>query len=248
MLRMSDAWTVETLLVGKSYSSTCTLLMNGAHRVIVDSGLSIDEGALEEALRGHQLAPDDIDIVVNTHLHLDHCGNNVVFTQAAIFLSRREWQWTMAFYAALFDSPTPERAVEEFYPELRSYEFAPRTVRNAVRLARLFWKQERLGAQDRFRWIESADLPAGLEVVPSPGHTPFHFSLRVAAPTPVLVAGDAVLAERPDANVRTMIPYSREQFLATRTALLRQAATIVPGHGPAFWNRAGEPQPTLGTE
>lgn len=237
---MPDVWTVDTLIVGSSYSSTCTLVTNRAHRVIVDSGLSLDQPALERALHARRLEPGDIDIVVNTHLHLDHCGNNVVFPRAAIFLSRDEWRWTTLFYAALFASQAPDRAAEEFYPELRSHRLAPRTIRNVTRMVRLLWKPERLGVEGRFRWIETADLPRGLEVVPSPGHTPFHVSIHVAATTPVVIAGDAVLAEAPDAKVRTMIPYSRAQFLATRAALLRRADSIVPGHGPAFSTRASE--------
>jgi len=235
---MSDNWTVDILLVGSSYSSTCTLVANDRHRAIVDSGLSLDQPALEKALRARRLEAADIDIVINTHLHLDHCGNNVLFPRAAIFLSREEWQWARAFYAALFSSRTPERAAEEFYPELRSYEFAPRTIRNAARLARLFWKQERLGCEDRFRWIEAAELPQGLEAVRSPGHTPFHISVRVAAAKPVMIAGDAVLAEQPDAKVRTMIPHSHAQYVATRARLMKENDTIVPGHGPMFQTAA----------
>jgi glyoxylase-like metal-dependent hydrolase (beta-lactamase superfamily II) len=98
----------------------------------------------------------------------------------------------------------------------------------------MFWSRARVGAEERFRWLEAWDLPAGLEVVPTPGHTPHHVSIRVAASPPVLVAGDAVLAESADAKVRTMIPHSRAQFLETRQALLRAGGTIVPGHGPQF--------------
>jgi glyoxylase-like metal-dependent hydrolase (beta-lactamase superfamily II) len=101
-------------------------------------------------------------------------------------------------------------------------------------MARLFWRRDRLGPEERFRWIEATTLPTGLEIVPTPGHTPFHISIRVAAPTPTIIAGDAVLAEDPEARVRTMIPHSRAQFLATRGALLGRGERIVPGHGCAF--------------
>ena len=92
----------------------------------------------------------------------------------------------------------------------------------------------RLGAEDRFRWLETTDLPPGLEVLPSPGHTPHHVSIRVAAAEPVILAGDAVLHEDAEAQVRTMVPWSRAQSLATREALLARGERIVPGHGPAF--------------
>jgi N-acyl homoserine lactone hydrolase len=178
--------------------------------------------------------------VINTHLHVDHCGNNALFRRALIFMSVNEWEWTDRFYTAIFKSRAPEQAALEFYAELPSYQLKPRTIRNVARLARMFWRRERLGREDRFRWIERSPVPDGLELVPTPGHTPFHISIRVLRSTPVLIAGDAVLAEDPEAQVRTMIPYSRAQFLATRDALLERGDRIIPGHGPAFIPKKAE--------
>lgn len=231
---MLDEWVVDPLLEGSVYSSSCTLLTNGARRIVVDSGLSLEERALVDALHGRGLDPSDIYAVINTHLHLDHCGNNAIFPRALVFMSFEEWRWTDAFYRAIFNSRTPEHAAIEFYAELPSYDLKPRTIRNVARLARLFWRPERLGGQDRFRWIEDSALPDGLEIIRTPGHTPFHLSISVPASTPTLIAGDAVLAEDPGAKIRTMIPHSRGQFLATRAALLGRGDRIVPGHGPAF--------------
>jgi glyoxylase-like metal-dependent hydrolase (beta-lactamase superfamily II) len=234
MLRVSDIWSVDVLLEGTSYSSTCTLLTSPSHRVIVDTGLSIQHGELLSAIHTRGLEPADIDLVINTHLHLDHCGNNALFSRAAIVMSKAEWAWTSAFYTAIIASRTPEQAAPEFYPELASYDLTPRTIRNVARMARFFWSQERLGNEAHFHWLESSNVPAGLEILPSPGHTPHHISIRVAAATPVLVAGDAVLAEQADAKVKTMIPYSRAAFLATRDRLIQAGGTIIPGHGPLF--------------
>jgi glyoxylase-like metal-dependent hydrolase (beta-lactamase superfamily II) len=171
------------------------LITNDEHRVVVDTGLSIQEDELVRALARRHLAPADVDIVINTHLHVDHCGNNSVFPRASIFASKAEWEWTHAFYAALFNTRTPEKAVPEFYPEIDEHAVTTRTLRNVVRMARLFWHPERLGVEGRRRWLEAAELPAGLHVLPTPGHTPHHLSIRVEAPEPVIVAGDAVLAE-----------------------------------------------------
>ncbi len=239
---MSSPWTVDPLLEGSGYSSTCTLLTSGDHRVIVDTGLSIQGDALLDALAARRLDPADIDLVINTHLHVDHCGNNALFARAAIYMSRDESRWTLAFYDALFHSRTPERVVAEFYPEASARDLQPRTVRNVTRLARLFWSVSRLGDERQIRWTETAALPDGLEILPTPGHTPHHLSIRVAALEPVVVAGDAVLSEDAEAAVRTMIPHSRERFLATRQALVDRGERIVPGHGRPFVPRpAGAP-------
>jgi N-acyl homoserine lactone hydrolase len=228
-----STWRVELLLEGTPYSSSVTLVENGQHRVLVDTSLSLQARALTAALAARGLEPADIDLIINTHLHVDHCGNNAVFPRAAIFLSRDEWQWTSAFYAAIFASRTPERVAPAFYPELPSYQLPARTIRSVARMARLLWSAEHLGSSDRFRWLETTNLPAGLEVVSTPGHTPHHVSIRVAS-AGVVLAGDAVLAEDVDARVRTMIPHSRDQYLKTREALLRAGEAIVPGHGRLF--------------
>ena len=45
---------------------------------------------LEDALAEHDLAPIDVKIVINTHLHFDHCGQNAVFKHAPFYVQRTE--------------------------------------------------------------------------------------------------------------------------------------------------------------
>src|SRR5579872_6563831 len=164
---MSRDWRVETLLEGTSYSSTSTLISNDTHRIVVDTALSLLEKDLVSALHAKGLEPADIDIVINTHLHVDHCQNNTLFPRATFYLSRPEWEWTCAFYAAIFATSTPETVAPTYYPELATYKLATRTIRNAARMARFFWDRARVGTEDRFAWLETANLPDGLDVLPT---------------------------------------------------------------------------------
>lgn len=81
------------------------LLQGHGKNVLVDTGLDEDEliipasfteetnlvpRTLAENLQIHGLSPDDIDIVINTHLHDDHCGNNRLFTSAQFYANREE--------------------------------------------------------------------------------------------------------------------------------------------------------------
>jgi N-acyl homoserine lactone hydrolase len=43
-----------------------------------------------EALAGLDLTPADISLVINTHLHFDHCGQNAVFRHAPFLIQRPE--------------------------------------------------------------------------------------------------------------------------------------------------------------
>lgn len=62
---------------------TCTLIKasNGLN-IIVDTMTPWDGPKIIEALKTHSLRPDDISIVVSTHGHSDHVGNNNLFLNA----------------------------------------------------------------------------------------------------------------------------------------------------------------------
>jgi glyoxylase-like metal-dependent hydrolase (beta-lactamase superfamily II) len=45
---------------------------------------------LTAQLQKHNLRPNDIDTVINTHLHFDHCGNNDCFKNAKFYVQNEE--------------------------------------------------------------------------------------------------------------------------------------------------------------
>src|SRR5690242_19401809 len=66
-------------------------------RVLVDTGLTELHPAVADLdprpipLNTHRdFDVDSIDIVVNTHLHFDHCGGNHLFAGRPIYVQRRE--------------------------------------------------------------------------------------------------------------------------------------------------------------
>ena len=80
------------------------LVQGNDYNILVDTGLDdfvtppgfTDETGLaepilmEDALSKQKIVPGDIDIVINTHLHDDHCGNNILFTKAEFFIQQKE--------------------------------------------------------------------------------------------------------------------------------------------------------------
>ena len=81
------------------------LLRGEGKNILVDTGLDenelfIPQGFIEETglvpesllegLVGAGLSTEDIDIVINTHLHDDHCGNNALFPRATFYAHRDE--------------------------------------------------------------------------------------------------------------------------------------------------------------
>jgi glyoxylase-like metal-dependent hydrolase (beta-lactamase superfamily II) len=71
-----------------------------AGAVLVDTGVGGPDEVLSDwrvvnrtvadALADLDMTPGDIDTVINTHLHFDHCGQNAVFKHAAIYVQRTE--------------------------------------------------------------------------------------------------------------------------------------------------------------
>ena len=68
--------------------------------VLVDTGVGGPQEALDDwrvvnrsvadALAELDLSPADIGLVINTHLHFDHCGQNAVFRHAPFYVQRAE--------------------------------------------------------------------------------------------------------------------------------------------------------------
>ncbi|MFP3854410.1 MAG: MBL fold metallo-hydrolase [Anaerolineales bacterium] len=93
---------------------TCMLIQSNGENILVDTGLGpkLSEkerarwgleratGDLLEGLAGLGLGAEDIDHVINTHLHWDHCGGNTAsvdegvlarFPNATYWVQRTEW-------------------------------------------------------------------------------------------------------------------------------------------------------------
>ena len=90
------------------------LIRTGKQMVLVETGMGnklsdrmkkfyLQPAKLLENLSGAGVAPEDIDIVINSHLHFDHCGWNTVrnrngnivptFPRAKYYAPEGEWQY-----------------------------------------------------------------------------------------------------------------------------------------------------------
>ena len=73
--------------------STNSLLTVGNHHILVDTGPSSRRTLLYKALQSQNLTPEDIDIVILTHMHWDHCQNTDLFRNARILLHPTEMDY-----------------------------------------------------------------------------------------------------------------------------------------------------------
>jgi glyoxylase-like metal-dependent hydrolase (beta-lactamase superfamily II) len=140
----------------------CLLIKSGSKRILVETGAGdklnarlrdiygLDGPYLADGLRAQDVRPEDIDLVINTHLHFDHCGGNTrnekgkivpAFPNARYVVHRGEFDHAM--------NPT-ERDRASYFPE----NYAP------LESAGLFTLLER-----------DAEVAPGVELVCVPGHT-----------------------------------------------------------------------------
>jgi N-acyl homoserine lactone hydrolase len=59
--------------------------------------------SVADALADVDMTPADIDLVINTHLHFDHCGQNSVFAHAACHVQRAELERARVESPELYD-------------------------------------------------------------------------------------------------------------------------------------------------
>jgi N-acyl homoserine lactone hydrolase len=90
-LRGSDGgdWPVHGFVV--MHPKGCVLVdtgVGGPEQLLAD--WRVVNRSVADALAEHDLAPGDVRLVLNTHLHFDHCGQNSVFRHAPFYLQRAE--------------------------------------------------------------------------------------------------------------------------------------------------------------
>ena len=155
----------------------CLLIEHQSGLILIDTGTGNkendkfkdiygieNEGAergtlLEDGLRELGVAPSDIGIVINTHLHFDHAGGNtrlrddgsleISFPKARYFVKRGEYDYAM--------HPNERTAASYFDRNYTPLEAAGKL---------------ELIAREK-------DIVKGIRVIPTPGHTPFHQSVLI---------------------------------------------------------------------
>lgn len=76
--------------------STVTLMALDKLKIIVDTGLAEEKPVILDALSKLNLKTTDIDILINTHSHIDHSGNNDLFPNARFVGHRKEFWGVIA--------------------------------------------------------------------------------------------------------------------------------------------------------
>jgi N-acyl homoserine lactone hydrolase len=201
-------------------------LIEGPQKILVDTSFQSVERTWDVRRRKIVRAPaqevaaalaaagaraEEISIVIHTHLHYDHCGNNRLFPQARFFVQREELRYALA--------PTSFDASAYFAPSLG---ITP----------------DYLGTQ--FELLDGdAEIAEGVRVIATPGHTPGHQSVLVGtAGGRYCIAGDAVMwYENLERRIPPGIHTSMIDCMTSMDRIVREADHVLPGHEPKLFER-----------
>jgi glyoxylase-like metal-dependent hydrolase (beta-lactamase superfamily II) len=217
-LEASEAWRLPVNAV---------LIRGGGTTVLVDTGLGPEPRAFMPGAGAHIPAElvragssaDDVDLVVHTHLHVDHVGWDGFFPNARYVVPVDDWSYFM----------TEESLAQR--PHLRD-RVEPLRDAGLVVFA-----------------DGDLDVVSGVRLLPTPGHTPGHSSVFIESEGEELVVlGDVVVHELQLADPDLVYVSDHDSALAaaTRKQVLGQLADssadviVSHFHGPGRFSRDGE--------
>ena len=209
--------------------TNCMLLRREGTTVLVETGCgdkwtpaerdfyAIEERTIVDALREEDVSPEEIDLVVLTHLHFDHAGG----------LTRMEGDGPDAAAVPVF--PNAEIVVQR-----RELEDANA---NRSTMTRTYLPNHIDPIGPRFRAIDgAAEIMPGLRVRPLPGHTPGMHGIFIETDDGTVVFPGDLLPTRHHAHPSAATAYDQlpyETFL-TKRMFMHEAAdstwTVVLDH------------------
>lgn len=195
------------------------LITGGARPILVDSGPCVDpnwgthhhnplrrtqEQRLAAQLQRFSVTPDQVALVIVTHLHWDHCYGNAELPNARFVVQRRELAYAVAPLPC--DAPIYESSLHPVHFHA--------------------WLH-RIDVIDG-----EADVAPGVRCIPLPGHTPGLQGVLVQTPGGrVMLASDhCPLFENFDLTIPTGIIHDLEAWYASTAKIRTLADRILPGH------------------
>jgi glyoxylase-like metal-dependent hydrolase (beta-lactamase superfamily II) len=218
------------------------VLRSGDRTVLIDTGVGNDRDRPQVPPLAHlhtdflaRLAdagvrPEDVDVVINTHIHYDHVGWNTRLDGD---------RWVPTFPNALY--LVPQADYDYFRPENAGRMRPPRTSDERARFEgiRLVFADsiEPVAVAGQLRpWAGSYRIDAGLRLEPAPGHTPGSSVAWLGDRDGAVFVGDLVHTPiqigRPSDSCAFDLDaeQARRSRRAVLTAAARASAMVLPAH------------------
>jgi len=202
------------------------LVTDGRERILVDTGMSDTERAdwhhpgsyqpaghrIDQQLEKLGIKPEEINAVLFTHLHWDHCSNMKLFTNATYYVHAKELAFALSPHILYHKSYESKNL--GVTPPFDGVEFR--------------------SVDDEYQYNDRITL------FPTPGHCPGHQSVAVTTDAGVFViAGDAVFSdENLEPDKHRGLPFTPMgryvnvfEMFSSMERIVARADRILTGHG-----------------
>ena len=227
-------WSDGTVTNGVKHPGCVYLISGGAKRILVDTGVgdfdrirtlrtqrgdrfylkAKPEWDLVTQLKGLGVEPDDIEIVISTHLHWDHVGGNALFRHARFFAQQEDVPLAL----------TAPRYAPHFFPEM---------------VGCITGVADRLVLLDG-----DAQIIPGVQVWKVGGHSPGSQVVAVRTEKGTIALASDVINKYENLDYDWPGPtgnmWNIDEVLRAHARLKREADLIIPGHDWKVWDRYPE--------
>lgn len=182
-------------------------LVQAEKNILFDTGHFADRSLLISELRKRGLKPRDVDIVILSHLHYDHCLSIDLFKKAEVVISSEELKYA--------SSSKPQKLGDFYIP------------RHVV---------DMLKGREVIEAEEGTEIEEDVYLLETPGHTPGSISLVVEERNGrTVIAGDAAKNAWEFKHNRLETFYGEEADAVRSIKKLKKVADLViPGHDRCF--------------
>ena len=211
--------------------------------ILFDTGSPSDSEKVKNILYNRfNLKPEDIKWVFNTHIHPDHVGNNYLFTNAKIVLSKKDFEFANDIAIASYKEQNFLQYLHNKCPGYKTSftEFEANQTKNYIKT---YWSIEKIGIGKNAIYIEDKpEIPDFIKIIPSFGHTFFHYCYLIEIENKkIIISGDAVsnrlVLNEEEKDYRLLEPHMDfNLYFDSLLMLNKYTCLFAPGHDRPFYS------------
>lgn len=214
--------------------STVALIKTRETLILIDSGYFTDSNLLLKNLKRLEVSPSDIDHLILTHFHLDHCGNLYFFKEVQLYMGVEDYILCEEIYKHLNNEHWLTDIILENYNCQNEHKIRAlvNLLKNNSSIFMFIMNKKKIKLIDQ----DMVRLDNRISIKKTPGHTDGHISVfcNLEDIGTVCIAGDALPVNIVKTNDKGFMHQDERLFFQTKNQLITDSDIIIPGHDRLF--------------